>query len=385
MEGGNGSSLTLIPDSGGAIHEGQAWLCAHLGDQDDPLLDLNDDREPLQTDNRLLFGFESTDDATECEGFPKSAETATESGTVSSEMRYRDYSMPTTAAADRQLGSDSFGDRKTGQFPMEGSSQARSKSDGGSGIDFFGSDDPTFLNTSLPFFPPRQSEMDVHLESGRAFSDSSHAVCKSSPLKPSTSATLSRLHAQQRSLLWNGTVSSCAVRPVNETEKGLPDVALRQTPLLSQSHSHSTQPATTATGKSAAATCKEAGIASSSPVSGFVIDYSHKADVGDCGHMTNSPENAYADFPQNMMLASFPPPSLQERATGGVAEASHYGPQAVEIHCHSATNRHAVNDKLARQQLLIVLVLCVLFMIGETVGKWSLNLFNPLCPGGFTA
>ena len=411
MEGSDGSSRKLKLDStGGATQERRAWLSARLDDRDDPLLDLSDDRETQPTENRLLLDFESTDDA--AERLPRK-DFPTESGTVSSEVISRDYQTAATAAAVKQPGSG-ISHVPTG-LATEGPLLAWSDSDGdgSGGVDYFGSGDPTFLNTNLPSFPvvpPRLSEMDVHTDSGPAFSDTSHAVCESSPLRPSsltTSAALLSsppLHTQQGFPHWKGggtrlnrrsdaaaaAAASDGVGPVNKTERGLPDVATRQ-PLLplpqsrSRYQSHLTHPATTAaqgetltvasaSSSSSSATHTEAP---SSPVSGFVIDYSHNAAMGDGEQVTHAygNSNLRGDFPQNVMLASFPPPFSRDSGAGVAMEDRGYGAFALESHCHSATNRHSMNDNLARQQLLIVLVLCVLFMIGETVGEWSFELF----------
>ena len=407
MEGSDGSSRKLKLDSTGeATQEKRAWLSARLDDHDDPLLDLSDDRETQQTENRLLLDFESTDDA--AERLPKK-DFPTESGTVSSEVIRRDYQTAATAATVKQLG----GDITYGPAGLATEGQLLAWSDSGSGgVDYFGSGDPTFLNTnlpSLPVVPPRLSEMNVHTDSGPAFSDTSHAVCESSPLRLSSLTTSAALlsppppHTQQGFPPWKGggtrlnrrsdaavAAASDGVGPVNKTERGLPDVATRQ-PLLplpqsrSQYQSHLTHPATTAaqgetltvarasSSSSSSATHTEAPI---SPVSGFVIDYSHNAAVGDGEQMTHAcgNSNAHRDFPQNVMLASFPPSSSRETGVGVVTEDRVYGAFTLETHCHSATNRHSMNDSLARQQLLIVLVLCVLFMIGETVGEWSFEL-----------
>ena len=409
MEGSDGSSRKLKLDStGGATQEKRAWLSERLDDHDDPLLDLSDDRETQQTESRLLLDFESTDDA--AERLPRK-DFPTESGIVSSELISRDYQTAATAATVKQLGGDiSHG---PGGLATEGPVLAWSDSASQGGVDYFGSGDPTFLNTNLPSFPvvpPRLSEMDVHTDSGPAFSDTSHAVCESSPLRSSSLTTSAALlsapppHTQQGFPPWKGggtrlnrrsdaaaAAASDGVGPVNKTERGLPDVATRQ-PLLplpqtrSRYQPHLTHPATTAaqgetltvarassSSSSSSATHTEAP---SSPVSGFVIDYSHNAAMGDGKQMTHAcgNSNVQGDFPQNVMLASFPTPSSRETGVGVVTEDRGYGAFTLETHCHSATNRHSMDDSLARQQLLIVLVLCVLFMIGETVGEWSFEL-----------
>ena len=101
----------------------------------------------------------------------------------------------------------------------------------------------------------------------------------------------------------------------------------------------------------------------------LVIDYTDDAD-------TAARQTQLSAHQREMMLNSFPPPG-QEGGRGRSLLRS-YGPSLVGdrlIHCHSGTSRCGVTDKLARRQLMTVLVLCVLFMIGETVGELSFYFF----------
>jgi hypothetical protein len=76
------------------------------------------------------------------------------------------------------------------------------------------------------------------------------------------------------------------------------------------------------------------------------------------------------------MMSSFPPHGVGDEEGEGLGDGvrhGRYGSSGAsrEIHCHSGKGRCMMTDKLARRQLLAVLILCVLFMIGETVGKSS--------------
>ncbi|KAK7485079.1 hypothetical protein BaRGS_00023718 [Batillaria attramentaria] len=110
---------------------------------------------------------------------------------------------------------------------------------------------------------------------------------------------------------------------------------------------------------------------------GSVIDYTD--DTENSGNTRDSsPRHAevvYArgGMAREVMLDSFPPPPYRGMRDSGVGsgEGPRQGarPEGEEIHCHSGTSRRNMTDKLARRQLMAVLVLCVLFMIGETIGE----------------
>ncbi|KAK7092774.1 zinc transporter ttm-1-like [Littorina saxatilis] len=387
MEGVSGSSTNSNVNSTErrvtSQQGGRAWPHSRLDEQDDPLLDLSNEREVQQTDSRLLLDFKADDKGT-LQADDRSGRLLTTVETVSSQISPRDYL--TTAATINETAYGDYidsGVESTAAAVSLSPTSVSERGGGGSDFDFFGADDPTILNTNLPFFQPRHGNMESHPDTRRTFSDTSEISASQTqtqvrPLQHQTNGMLNRYGAAVSSRGGGGGVST--VNNTAASQAGLPDVTVKQPLFLSQPHAHRSN-----TDRGAAAivptTCSSTATIVSSDTStshhGVVIDCTHDAvGASDRGSLTRLPRHTttdtHAGFSQNVMLDSFPPPSHPMRGLGGLGEGEEgrgrYGLLAQDIHCHSGTSHRKMSDKLARRQLLAVLVLCVLFMIGEIIG-----------------
>ena len=351
---------------------------SRLEDLDDPLLDLGSDPEAVKCDRRLLVDFgtvaEQTGDTSEVS---KSRSRPRDKWGNGSDL------LPTVAKSNE---SQCFSTTAAGWSSQQANSSEglhcesltdRTLLRNSESNDLLDAGDPTILNTNLPFFPTHRLQLETYPASTRSHFTYANPS-KTSTLKSATagvSTTGVSLPSQSRPPgrgQFSGTM---------HTTDSLPDVAMKQ-PLL---HTHSQSPTGGDKGRDAPDEAGSPNITANGAdccnTSGaHVIDYTHDADPDYL--MPATLTNVGGSY--GVMLDSFPPSSSHDGR--GVAEGGGeggrrgcYSSQAEEIHCHSGTVGRKMSDRLARRQLLVVLVLCVMFMIGETVGKcFPLLHFHPI-------
>lgn len=111
---------------------------------------------------------------------------------------------------------------------------------------------------------------------------------------------------------------------------------------------------------------------------GHVIDYTDKTEDNGRGRSRRDPVYnsllARMGESRDVVLSSFPPPA-RSRGGGDGAVIPRNEHEVEGLHCHYGISRRIMSDKLARRQLLAVLILCILFMVGETVGELAQVLY----------